>query len=159
MSSRCRPRIRFSRCEGIEATLVAPCPMVEVRWLKPKDACQRCLQVASTPPTSYIHGRLDGHSRKKATSFALVGDVHALLQHEAKPWHSLDVVQRIAVDPDQIGQLAHLDRAELVAHAADGRAVPGRCHERLPRCGAIAHPEPQLEQGGLLERPNVRTQR
>ena len=91
--------------------------------------------------------------RRGHASSSLVGNHHAFLQHELELAHILDVLQRIAADHDQISQLADLDRAKLVAHAADRRAISGRGDERLPRCGAIADPQSQFEQRGILERP------
>src|SRR5450631_793530 len=110
------------------------------------------------PITGSRRVRLARVASRFHSSFSLVGNDYTFLQHELEQSYILDVLQRIAAHHDQIGQLADLDRAKIVAHAADRRTMSGRCDERLPRCGAIANPQSQFEQCSILERPNVRTQ-
>ena len=65
-----------------------------------------------------------------------------------------DVGDRIAVDQQQVGEIAGLDHAELVAHAHDLAAVFGRGEDRLHRREA-EHVDEGLEVLGVgaLRRP------
>src|SRR5215469_14511165 len=89
---------------------------------------------------------------------ALIRDYPALFENELEVPHMGDVVERIAPYHYQVGKLAHLDRAQFGADAAQLCAMARGRQQRLPRGRAGADPQPHLQQRGFLERANVGTQ-
>jgi hypothetical protein len=52
----------------------------------------------------------------------------------------LDVLQRVALDDDQVCQLADFDGTQLMPDAAHLGSISGRRQQGLPGCSAILHP-------------------
>src|SRR6187402_3528436 len=57
------------------------------------------------------------------TALPLVDDNLAFFQHDLRFQHFVDVQRRIAVDQDDVGELACLERADLIGHADVARGV------------------------------------
>src|SRR5262249_14991554 len=87
-----------------------------------------------------------------------VRDQAALLEYETQLSEVRDVLERIGVDDDEIGELARLDGSELVADAAELGSVPRSGEQSLPRCRSVLHPQAQPAHRPLLRRPDVRPQ-
>src|SRR5690349_5025223 len=133
-----------------EPGLIAP----ELPKLQPLPGSSRSTRVTSAPrlrsaramlaptmpaPTTTTRG--DAFVPMSARLRPLVRHHAAVLEDQLQAPHVVDVLQRVAAHHDQAGDLAHLHRSMLVAHAADGGAVAGGRHQRLPRRGAVAHPQ------------------
>src|SRR2546428_7816656 len=69
----------------------------------------------------------------------------AFLQDEQQLAQVGNLVQGIGAHHDQVGELAGLDRAQLMAHPAELGGVPRGGQESLPGGRAVLHPESQLD--------------
>src|SRR5262249_31758688 len=88
----------------------------------------------------------------------LVRYYSALFQDQLQSPYIGDVLKRIGGDHNQVGDLAHLHRAQFGADAADRSAMARGSDQSLPRRGTVTDPQPHLEQRGLLERADVGAQ-
>src|SRR6516165_1510412 len=106
----------------------------------------------------FSSGEFVANSGNRVTQMALVRYYSAFFQDQLQAPYIGDVLERIGGDHNQVGELAHLHRAQLGPDAAHRSAMARGCYQRLPRCGAVADPEPHLKQRGLLERADVGAQ-
>ena len=98
-------------------------------------------------------------SWNRATHMALIRYYSAFFQDQLQTPHIGDVLERIGPDHNQVGELAHLHRAQFGPDAAHFSAMARGRYQRPPRRRAVANPQPHLEKRGVLERTDVRAQR
>ena len=82
----------------------------------------------------------NGHflrSGNRSTQMPLVRYYSAFFQDQLQTPHIGDVLKRIGGDHNQVGDLAHLHRAQFGADAADRSAMARGCYQSLPRRGTV----------------------
>src|SRR5882724_524427 len=121
--------------------------MLKTSVIWPAGACPRALDSPpgpSTATTSRTSTRSDRRMVLLCPS-TTVRDEATLLEYEAQPSQVRDVLERIAVDDDEIGELARQDGSELGADAAELSGIARSGEKSLPRRRSVLHPQAQLE--------------
>src|SRR5262245_30479983 len=135
--------------------------MLKTSVIWPAGAWPRALDSPPEPSAATMRRTSTRSDRRMVLrcSRTMLRDEATLLEHETQPTQVRDVLQRIAVDDDEIGELARLDGSKLGADAAELSRIARGGEKSLPGRRSVLHPQAQLEQRCLLQRPDVRAQR
>src|SRR5262245_55692736 len=134
--------------------------MLKTSVIWPAGAWPRALD-SPTGPSPATMSRTSTRSDRRMALLCprpMVRDEATLLEHETHPTQVRDVLPRITVDYDEIVELARLDGSKLGADAAELSSIARGGEKSLPGRRSVLHPQAQLEQRRLLQRPDVGAQ-